>query len=94
MLRDYISRAEAEELAVLAALVFRLDEIAEKWAGLGRGKEQVKWLRSARTFGQKAIDAAMDSLSNEQQEKVLKATMGLHYCPLCLTLNSKMGVAK
>lgn len=91
-LRDFISRAEAEELAMVAALVHRLGEVAEKWAVMDKPGKQVQWIRTARTFAHKAVDVAMDSLDKRQQAKVLNVTRSMHYCPLCLTLNSKMGV--
>ena len=91
-LRDFISRAEAEELAMVAALVYRLGEVAEKWAVLGKPKKQVQYLRTARTFAHKAVDIAMDSLTRKQREKVLKVTKNAYYCPVCLTPTRKTGV--
>jgi hypothetical protein len=91
-LRDFISRAEAEELAMVAALVYRLGEVAEKWAALGKPKKQVQYLRTARTFAEKSVHLGLAGLTRKQREKVLKVTENAHYCPVCLTLNSKTGV--
>ena len=71
MIKRYLNRDEKNQTLTLAAFIGFMSERAEESAKLGRSKDLVKFLRTSKTYADKALALIMLPLDNDEKFKLL-----------------------
>jgi len=70
--KRYLNRDEKNQTLTLAAFIGFMSERAEESAKLGRSKDLVKFLRTSKTYADKALALIMLPLDNDEKDKLLE----------------------
>lgn len=71
MPRRYLNAEDKQDLLRLVTFYVNLNEVAEKWARLGRSKELIKYLRMAKTLLDKICFAITDELDEDAKTNLM-----------------------
>ena len=71
MSKRYLNRDEKNQTLTLAAFIGFMEERADEAAKLGRSKDLVKFLRTSKTYADKALALFMLPLDNDEKDKLI-----------------------
>jgi len=71
MSKRYLNRDEKNQTLTLAAFIAFMSERAEESAKLGRSKDLVKFLRTSKTYADKALALIMLPLDADEKDKLI-----------------------